>query len=88
MAANKKGAGRLVARKMVVDIPFKEGETIDAVVVYNTVTNAHLVHETLGVDLDKHFKENPDGINSREELEDIYMDEAETWASDLNARRE
>ena len=88
MAAKKNGAGCWVARRMVVDRPFREGETIEAIVVYNTATDAHQVHETLGVDLDKHFKENPDEIHSREELEEIYMDEAETWADDLNARGE
>ena len=82
--AKSKGAGCWEARRMEVDRPNRAGERIDAVVVYNTATKEARVSETLGADLERHFRDNPDEMHTREELIEIYMREAREWAADLN----
>jgi hypothetical protein len=60
-----------------------DGEMVEAIGIYNTVTAEFKLHECVGEAMDSFIEDNPD--EDADELEAIYWREAEDWARKHNA---
>lgn len=80
----KNAPGHWIARRMGVQWPGRApGVEVEAIGVYHTGTEKFMAQEYVGESMDEWMEDNPD--EDRDELESIYMREAEDWARSLNS---
>lgn len=80
----EEGAGCWKACRMDVHWPGHDPDVmVEAIGIYNTVTGEFKAHEHVGESMDIFMAENPD--EDQDELEAIYLQEAEQWARTHNS---